>query len=183
MWEAIPTTAKPGLIAAIGRRKLDDLASDDILSTVQAYAEAASAVEDRLARIPPLRDTDILTKIIARRPSPHLWPHALRIFADSSGWRSAEDRMRALILPFAPGMTAQNVREIAKATLANEQIRAAADIPSLMERLFTLVPLGPDVLTEWQVFVDKLVDAEDGDTTAHFANPGLQARITAATSA
>ena len=91
--------------------------------------------------------------------------------------------MRELILPFAPHMTAQNIREIAEATLRNSQIRKAGDMPSLMERLFTLVPLGPGVLDEWEAFADNLVSAEDGDATTYYAYPALQARIAAAKSA
>ena len=91
--------------------------------------------------------------------------------------------MGRLILPFAPHMTAQHIQEIAEATLANGQIRKAANMPSLMERLFTLVPLGPDVLAEWDTFVSKLIAAEGGDALAYYTYPGLQARIAAVKSA
>jgi hypothetical protein len=181
VWDAIPATAKPGLVAAIGRRSIEDLTSDGILSTMQAYTEAAYAVEARLMNLPPL--TNALRDIIRRLPSPHLWPHALRRFAESPGWRWAEENMRGLILPFAQHMKAQHIRQIADATLTNSQIREAANIPALMEHLFTLVPLDPDVLTEWEYFINKLVEAEDGDVTEYYANPGLQARIAAEKSA
>lgn len=183
VWDAIPTTAKAGLVAAIGRRKLDDLISDRILSTMQANADAGAAVEARLLQVPPLRVTSVFTDIIGRGPAPHLWPHALREFAASPSWRFAEERMRGLILQFAPHMTAQHIHEIAEATLANSQIREAASMPSLIEYLFTLVPPSPDVLAEWDTFVSKLVAAEGGDTTAHYAYPGLQARVAAVKSA
>ena len=88
-----------------------------------------------------------------------------------------------VILPFAPQMTARHIHEIAEATLGNYQIREATGMPSLMEQLFTLVPLGPDVLAEWEAFTSKLIAAEDGDTMAYYAYPGLQARIASAKSA
>jgi hypothetical protein len=90
--------------------------------------------------------------------------------------------MRSLILPFAPQMNAEHIHQIAEAILANEQIREAANMPYLMEHLFTLVPLGPNVLLEWEAFVSKLVAAQKGDTTAFYAYPGLQARISIAKS-
>jgi hypothetical protein len=183
VWDAIPATGKAGLVAAIGRRNLDDLINDGVLSTMQANEEAAEAVEARLQDLPPLRATSALTDIIARGPAAHLWPHALRRFAEAPGWRNAEDRMRELILPFAPHMTARHIHDIAEATLANGQIREAANMPSLMEHLFSLVPLGPDVLDEWESFVSKLIAAEEGDATAFYAYPELQARIAAVRSA
>ena len=180
-WDAIPTTAKAGLVAAISRRSFEDLTSDGLLSTMQVHADAATAIEARLLQVPPY--THVLPNIIGRGPAPHLWPHALREFAGSPGWRWAEDRMGWVILPFAPQMTARHIHEIAEATLGNYQIREAVGMPSLMEQLFTLVPLGPDVLAEWEAFTSKLIAAEGGDTMAHYAYPGLQARIASAKSA
>jgi hypothetical protein len=80
-------------------------------------------------------------------------------------------------------MTAQHIHEIAEATLGNSDIREAAGMPSLMEQLFTLVPLGPDVLAEWEEFASKLIAAVGGNTMAQYAYPGLQARIASAKSA
>jgi hypothetical protein len=183
VWNAIPDTAKAGLVAAIGRRDLDALISDGTLSTMQANADAAAAVEARLLHVAPDRATSVFTDIIGRRAAPHLWSHALREFAGSPGWRSAEERMRGLILPFAPHMTAEHIHEIAEATLANSQIREAASMPYLMEQLFTLVPLGPGVLAEWESFVSKLIAAAGGNPMAQYAYPGLQYRIAAVKSA
>lgn len=184
VWNAIPDTAKAGLVAAIGRRELDDLVSDGILSTVQANADAAAAVETRLLHVPPDRVTSVFTGIIIGcRAAPHLWSHALREFAESPGWWAAEERMRGLILPFAPHMTAEHLHEVAEATLANSQIREAASMPYLMEQLFTLVPLGPGVLAEWESFVTKLIAAAGGNAMTQYAYPGLQYRISAVKSA
>ena len=89
-WDAIPSTAKAGLVAAISRRSFEDLTSDGLLSTMQVYADAATAIEARLLQVPPF--TPVLPNIIGRGPAPHLWPHALREFAGSPGWRWAEKR-------------------------------------------------------------------------------------------
>ena len=178
VWDAIPVTAKPGLVAAIERRPLLELTGDGILSTAQAYAEATAAVESRLLRLTlSIGHVNALRSIIGINPAPHLWLHALRVFGESLSYRSAEDGMRGLILPFAPQMTAAHVRRIATATLGNPQIREAANMPSLMEYLFNLVPHSPTVLAEWEAFVSKLVEAADGDTSAYYAYPGLQALV------
>jgi hypothetical protein len=182
VWDAIPATAKAGLVAAIGRRELENLISDGILSTMQANEDAAAAVEARLVQISPFDAASVLTAIIGRSPAPHLWSHALREFAESPGWRSAEDRMRGLILPFAPQMTAKDVHDVAEATLSNGQIREAANMPYLMEHLFTLVPLRSGVLAEWEMLVSNLIAAQNGDSTAYYAYPELQARLDAAKS-
>lgn len=180
VWNAIPATAKTGLLAAIGRREPHDLAADGILSTLQADADAAAAVQERFLSMSSLLATSVLPDIIARNPAPHLWPRALHEFAQSHSFRSAEERMRGMILPFAQLMTSKDIREIAEAALANDQIREAANMPHLMERLFALVPIGPDVLAEWEKFVSELIATEDGDAKAYYAYPGLQAQIAAA---
>jgi hypothetical protein len=123
---------------------------------------------------------ELLTAAIERGPAPHLWPHALRLFGEASSYRSAEDMMRGLILPFGPQMTAEHIRQVAAAALDNRQISQAANMPSLMEYLFSLVPVSPAVLAEWEEFVNKLVAAQDGDATAYYAYPGLQSLIAAA---
>jgi hypothetical protein len=67
VWDAIPDSAKSGLVAAIGRRAVQDLTSDGILSTAQANADASAAVDDRLLRLSPFDAPDLLA---ASGPTP-----------------------------------------------------------------------------------------------------------------
>jgi len=60
----------------------------------------------------------MLVQIISHNPASLLGPHAVREFVESGGWRLAEVDMRNLIMPFAPHLTAEHVRQVARATLA-----------------------------------------------------------------
>ena len=181
VWVSIPSASRSGLVAAIDRRPVDDIIADGILSTAQADAQAAEAVEKRLRRISSsYSSAATLSHIIEIQPGPHLWPHALREFTESGAWRDAEERMRGLIIPFAPQMVAKHIEEIAGATLGNDQIRMAAEMPALMERLFTRVRRGPGVLEVWRSFVERLVTAAAGDETNYYAYPGLEERVAGA---
>lgn len=125
-------------------------------------------------------EQEIQISIISQNPRPEFVTPAIRIYGDSGGWRTAEQRGRALIILLSPLMTASHVKTLLNTVRENNQIYEASGTPDILEQVLELTKsvlneAGPD----WQVFVDEMTDKNHGDKTSYYSYPGLRAKLAA----
>jgi hypothetical protein len=122
-------------------------------------------------------EEDVQVGIISRIPRREFIPQAIRIYGDSSGWRTAEQHGRTLMIPLAPLMSADDVRSVLESVQGNQQIWGASGTSSILEAVFDITwDLLPASHLHWQAFVDARI-AASRDATEHYAYPSLQKRI------
>jgi hypothetical protein len=123
---------------------------------------------------------DIQIGIISQIPRREFISRAIRIYGDSGGWRTAEERARALMIPVAPYMNADDVRAMLEATKGTSQIYEASGTPILLEQVFDLskAVIG-GAKPHWQDFVDEMTKKNRGDETSFYSYPGLRKKLDA----
>jgi hypothetical protein len=102
-------------------------------------------------------DDEKKEKFIAAVPAAELADEAIRIFADSGGWRTAEARTKNLIIPLAQTFSPDQIRRILIAAASNGEIWNAAEVPELMRNFFRLTSQSRDATREdWRGFIEKV---------------------------
>lgn len=125
-------------------------------------------------------DQDVQIGIILQTLRREFVTPAIRIYGDSGGWRTAEQRGRSLMIPLAPLMNADDVKAMLEAVKGNSQIYDASGTPDILEQVFesSRSAMGEAKL-HWQSFVDEMTKKYGGDATAHYSYPGLRAKLDA----
>src|SRR4051812_9647666 len=102
-------------------------------------------------------------KFIAAIPVAELSDEAIRIFSESNGWRTAEARAKNLIVPLAQSFTADQVDRMLDATLRNDQIWDAAEIPEILANVFRLTHhLLPATARKWKALLENVEKLRPG---------------------
>ncbi|MCW3525618.1 hypothetical protein K6Y76_22690 [Burkholderia cenocepacia] len=122
-------------------------------------------------------EQDVQIGIISQIPRREFISQAIRIYADSSGWRTAEQRGRALMIPLAHLMSVDDVRSMLEAVQGNSQIWGASGTSTILEAVFDATRnLLPGSHPHWQAFIDARI-ADSRDASGHYAYPSLQQRL------
>lgn len=125
-------------------------------------------------------DREVQVGIISQNPRREFIDTAIRIYGDSSGWRTAEQRGQALMVPLAPLMSADDVKAMLDAVKHNSQIYEAAGTPDVLEQVFALSAstLG-QTKSYWRDFVDEMTTNNQGRADAHYSYPTIRAKLDA----
>ncbi|EMM6685208.1 hypothetical protein ACJJBP_24595 [Pseudomonas aeruginosa] len=122
-------------------------------------------------------EQDVQIGIISQLPKREFITQAIHIYGNSSSWRTAEQLGRALMIPLAPLMSADDVRSMLEAVQGNGQIWGASGTPAILETVFdTTRSLLTTSHPHWQAFVNARV-AASRDATSLYAYPALQQRL------
>jgi hypothetical protein len=125
-------------------------------------------------------DQDVQIGIISQTHRREFIAPAIRIYGDSGSWRTAEQRGRALMIPLAPLMTADDVKAMLEPVKGNGQIYGASGTPDILEQVFeSSKSVIAETRTHWHSFVDEMTKQNRGDATAHYSYPGLRAKLNA----
>lgn len=166
------------------RIRFKKLLQDADADTLKAHSAFDAFVIPELADILLARfgsfEQDVQIGIISQNPRPEFVAAAIRIYGDSGGWRTAEQRGRALMIPLAPLMTAAEVKAMLDAVKENSQIYEAGGTPDVLEHVLELSKsVLSDTKPQWQTFVDEMTDKNHGDATSYYSYPGLRAKLAA----
>jgi len=166
------------------RIRFKKLLQDADADTLKAHSVFDAFVIPELADILLVRfnsfEQDVQIGIISQNPRPEFVAAAIRIYGDSGGWRTAEQRGRALMIPLAPLMTAAEVKAMLDAVKENSQIYEAGGTPDVLEHVLELSKsVLSDTKFEWQTFVDEMTNKNHGDVTSYYSYPGLRAKLAA----
>lgn len=125
-------------------------------------------------------DQDVQIGIISQTPRREFIAPAIRIYGDSGGWRTAEQRGRALMIPLASLMNADEINAMLNAIKENSQIYEASGTPAVLEQVFdsSISAIG-GAKPHWQDFVDEMTNRNHGDATSYYSYPGLRAKLDA----
>lgn len=125
-------------------------------------------------------EQEVQVGIISQTPRREFIAPAIRIYGESGGWRTAEQRGRALMVPLAPLMNADEVNAMLEAIKENGQIYEASGTPGVLEQVFDLTKsvIG-ETNPQWQSFVDEMTRKNRGDATSYYSYPGLRAKLDA----
>jgi len=136
------------------------LGADDAETLKQHSAFDAFAIPE-LADVLLVRfdsfDQDVQIGIISQIPRREFIESAIRIYGNSGAWRIAEQRGRALMIPLAPLMSANDINAMLEAVKDNGQIYEAFGTPEILEQVFDASKsvIG-DARSYWQSFVDEM---------------------------
>jgi hypothetical protein len=175
VWEWLPLDTR------IRFTKLLEDADADTLKAHSAFD--AFAVPD-LANILLKRfdsfEQEVQIGIISQTPRQEFIASAIRIYGDSGGWRTAEERGRAMMIPLAPVMSASDVKDMLMAVKGNSQIYQASGTPGQLEQVLDRSKSTiSEARSHWQSFVEDMTDENNGDATAYYSYPGLRAKLDA----
>lgn len=175
VWEWLPEPTR------IRFRKLLQDADAETLkkhSAFDAFAipELATVL---LARFDSFKQ-DVQIGIISQIPRREFIAPAIRIYGDSGGWRTAEERGSALMIPLGPLMNADEVKAMLEAVKGNGQIYEASGTPAVLEQVFDSIESAiGEAKPHWQEFVDEMTKKNGGDVTSYYSYPGLRAKLDA----
>lgn len=166
------------------RIRFKKLLKDADADTLKAHSAFDAFVIPELADILLERfdsfEKDVQIGIISQNPRPEFVAIAIRIYGDSGGWRTAEQRGRALMIPLAPLMTSAEVKAMLDAVKENSQIYEAGGTPDVLEHVLELSKsVFSDAKPHWQTFVDEMTNKNHGDATSYYSYPGLRAKLAA----
>jgi hypothetical protein len=175
VWEWLPEPTR------IRFRKLLQDADAETLKQHSAFDALAipELAAVLLARLDSFKQ-DVQIGIISQTPRREFISHAIRIYGDSGGWRAAEERARALMVPLAPFMNADDVQAMLEVIKGNSQIYEASGTPDLLEQVFdsSKTVIG-DAKPHWQDFVDVMTMKNHGDATSYYSYPALRKKLDA----
>jgi hypothetical protein len=196
-FEAIPDAALLSISTFIGcdtriwewlseptRIRFKKLLQDADPDTLKAHSAFDAFVIQELADILLARfdsfEQDVQIAIISQNPRRQFIKPAIRIYGNSGAWRTAEQRGQALMIPLAPLMNADDVKEMLEVVKGNSQIYYAAGTPDILEQVFeSSRPAIDEAKPHWQSFVDEMTKKNGGDATAYYSYPGLRAKLDA----
>jgi|AMWB02.1.fsa_nt_gi hypothetical protein len=123
-------------------------------------------------------DEDAQIGVISENPRGEFVDRAIELYSGASSWRYAELLGRALMVRLAPFFSADDIKRVLDAVIDNGQIWAASGMPAILDTVFDLSrPVLPEAKTHWQGFVDAMTTLQHGDAAAHFAYPGIRAKL------
>lgn len=162
-------------------RRLLETADADALKSHAAFdAFSVPQLADALTARFDAFDEDVQVGVISENPRREFARRAINIYRTAGGWRYAEILGRSLMVRLAPVLDADDIKEMLAAVMSNGQIWSASGTPSILETVFDSTRR---VLNEarphWQHFVDAMTEQQRGDSTAHYAYPGIRARLDA----
>lgn len=159
------------------KKLLQDADADNLKAHSAFDAFAVQELADILLARFDSFEQDVQIGIISQNPRREFISHAIRIYGDSGGWRTAEQRGRALMIPLAPLMNADEMKAMLVAVEQNGQIWGAGGTSAILDAVFdTTRNLLPESRPYWQAFVDARV-AACRDANEHYAYPSLQQRL------
>jgi hypothetical protein len=175
MWEWLPEPTRIRFRQLLGTADAETLKQHSAFD-VFSIPELADILLTRFDSF----DQDVQIGIISQTPRREFIAPAIRIYGDSGGWRTAEQRGRALMIPLAPLMSADEVKAMLEAVKGNNQIYEASGTPAVLEQVFDASqPAMGEARPHWQEFVGEMTKKNGDDATAYYSYPGLQAKLSA----
>ncbi|MEF8704100.1 MAG: hypothetical protein V5B32_12815 [Candidatus Accumulibacter sp. UW26] len=173
VWEWLPEPTR------IRFKKLLDDADVETLKTHSAFD--AFAIPE-LANILVARfesfDQDVQIGIISQNPRREFVTTAIRIYGDSGNWRTAEQRGRALMIPLAPLMSADELKAMLEAVKENSQIYWASGTPDILEQVFDLSKSAiSETKPHWQSFVEEMTKKNHRSASSYYSYPELRTKL------
>jgi len=160
-------------------RRLIESAS---LEALKAFSAFDAFVVSDLAAVLMARfdafDQNTQISIIAEHPRREFVKRGIQIYAAAGGYRTAEVLGQTVVVRLAPHFDPTDVQQLLESAAANGQIWCASGTPTILEAVFDATrPLLLACRADWQRFVDAMTAQQGGDQTAHYAYPGLRARL------
>ena len=123
-------------------------------------------------------DENTQISIISENPRREFVSRAIELYCNTGGWRQAEILGRTLIVNLTPFFSADDIKLVLDAVVGNGQIWEASGTPTILDTVFDLSrPVLPAARPHWQSFVDAMTEQNRGDATAHYAYPGIRAKL------
>jgi hypothetical protein len=173
-WEALPESSHSRVREVLKNVPVEQLIEHGIFARDLAE-EARHIVESRLTDL----DREQLAEVIGQAAEPRFADLAINEFRESPEYSEAAQNMESFVLPLAPVMTADQVREILDAVRGNQQIRMAVEMPALLVQFFDRTePRFAECYREWYDLTDWLIDtAPHSDQDHYAAYPELWTRV------
>lgn len=160
-------------------KKLLEISDVEILKTHAAFDAFAvpELAEVLLSRFDSF-DEKTKVSIISEHPRQEFIGRAIEIYKEAGGWRYAEMLGKAIILPLAPSFTTDDIRKVLEAIVSNSQIGLASDTPDILSSVFdSTLSILDEARPYWLKFVDDMTEQAQGDSTAHYAYPGIRIKL------
>lgn len=114
------------------------------------------------------------------RPVESQLDEAMTRFRTSGGWRSAEERMRRLVLPLTRFFTAARLEELCQILQENAQVNQSSGMPELLDAVFEDTKELLGATSAWRSiasFLEK--NGRDENPEDWYACPELRSKIAA----
>jgi hypothetical protein len=167
------------------RLRVRTLLASVALAELKAFSAFDAFAIPELANVLMARfdafDQDTQIGVIADYPRREFVDRAISIYANSSGWRTAEMLGHAIIVRLAPVFTADDIRKVLEAVVGNSQVSEAAGTPAILATVFELAgTVFDEARPHWQNFVDRMTAKQGGEVADFYAYPGIRAKLDAA---
>lgn len=175
-WSALPVSSQARVIAALKGSPLEELVVAGVFSVRSGMRELDDVVGERLRAM----SDDDFASAISIRPSTWLVDEAILRLRAAGGWRTAERRMRDLVLPLVGLLTLTQLRALHDVIHENGEVRMAGDVPPMMETILGSTSNIPGAIAEWSSLSEWLsTQGRDGQSDDYYAYPQLAERVRA----
>jgi hypothetical protein len=173
-WGALPDSSHARVHELLKSSPVEQLIEHHIFAQGLAE-EAGSIIETRLADL----NREQLAEVIGQTVDIRFAVLAISEFRESPEYTEAGQNMESLVLPLAPVMTADQVREVLDAVRGNQQIRMAVEMPELFVQFFDRTePRFAECYQDWYELTDWLIaSAPHSDPEHYAAYPELWTRV------
>jgi hypothetical protein len=173
-WGALPESSHSRVREMLKNVPVEQLIEHRIFARSLAE-ESRHIVESRLTDL----NREQLAEVIAQTPDLRFSDLAINEFRESPEYTEAEQNMKSLVLPLAPTMAADKVREVLNAVRVNQQIRMAVQMPVLLVQFFDrTAPQFAECYQDWYDLTDWLITTAPHSDPEHYAAyPELWTRV------
>ena len=147
-----------------------------VSSVVHIESEVADVVKGRMTHL----SSQEMADAIALRPVESQLDEAMTRFRTSGGWRSAEERMRRLVLALTRFFTAARLEELCQILQENAQVNQSSGMPEMLDAVFEDTKELLGATSAWRSiasFLEK--NGRDEDPEDWYACPELRSKIAA----
>jgi hypothetical protein len=164
-WDALPESSHSRVRELLKNAPVQQLIERHIFAR-DLTEEAKRIVEGRMADL----DREQLAEVISQAADPRFTDLAINEFRESPEYTEAEQNMESLVLPLAPVMTGDQVREVLDAVRGNQQIRMAVEMPALFVQFFDRTELRfAECYRDWYDLTDWLITTAPHSDSEHYA--------------
>ena len=162
---------------------------DDVFAAFEEKSTTAASLLSHALAVPELRESALAgfrglssraqETIISQAPRPELGDEAVRLYAAAGSYRRAESLGRAVLLPMAAYLTAEQTRAVLRAVGENGELTNAAGTPAIIAEFFERTSVHHEATkANWQELMRSLAEPHD-DPEDHYAYPGLRKKLEA----
>jgi len=173
-WDALPESSHSRVRELLKNAPVEQLIEHHIFALGLA-AEASDIVESRLTDL----NREQLAEVIGQTPDSRFTARAINEYSQSPEYSEAAQSMESLVLPLAPVMTADQVREVLDTLRSNQQVRMAVEMPALFVQFFDRTEHSfAECYRDWYDLTDWLItSAPHSDPDHYAAYPELWTRV------